>query len=566
MILAERPATNDRIHTIILEPARRRPRLWFAAAAMLCVVAILASLLIVRSRASAVSYTTVPAQTGSLAQTVTATGTLNPQNTINVGTQVSGTINAIDTDFNAHVKKGQILATIDPTTFQASLDQAQAQLAQAQAQAQAAAATAGGGSSSVSEAAAQAAAASDATKAAQATAGSAQAAIASAQSTVTKDQSALTLAQDTYNSDTSLLKQGYVAQNQVNTDTSNLVAAQTTLAAAKAAVTQAQAQTSAALAQAVEAGATQQAQAANAGVTSAQAANQAATARADEAAIGIDRAQVATAEQNVKNTIITSPVDGTVIARDVTIGQTVAASLQTPTLFSIAQDLSKMELDLAVGEPDIGHVAAGDPVSFSVLAFPNRTFTGSVEQVRQAPTTVNNVVTYTVVVLVNNADGALLPGMTANATIQVAHVDNATIVPLTALSYQPPSTAFSGHHRRPQAATGTHSAASTTHAAGTASPWGATQTVSTGAVTPGSTARIFVLQGKTLAPVPVKVGLVTSTQASVTALRGTIAAGAAIVTADTGGARASHAASAANPLTQHGAAGGAGRGMLGGVR
>ncbi|MGD1065864.1 MAG: efflux RND transporter periplasmic adaptor subunit [Vulcanimicrobiaceae bacterium] len=569
MILAERPATNDRIHTIILEPARRRPRLWFAAAAMLCIVAILASLLVVRSRASAVSYTTVPAQTGSLAQTVTATGTLNPQNTINVGTQVSGTINAIDTDFNAHVKKGQVLATIDPTTFQASLDQAQAQLAQAQAQAQAAAATAGGGSSSVSEAAAQAAAASDATKAAQATAGSAQAAIASAQSTVTKDQSALTLAQDTYNSDASLLKQGYVAQNQVNTDTSNLVAAQTTLAAAKAAVTQAQAQSAAALAQAVQAGATQQAQSANTGVTSAQAANQVATAHADEAAIGIDRAQVTTAAQNVKNTIITSPVNGTVIARDVTVGETVASSLQTPTLFSIAQDLSKMELDLAVGEPDIGHVASGDPVSFSVLAFPNRTFTGTVEQVRVDPTTVNNVVTYPVVVLVSNTDGALLPGMTANATIQVAHVDNATIVPLTALSYQPPSTAFSGHRSRSHTATGTRSAAPATQrtaAAGNASPWGATQAVSTGAVTPGSTGRIFVLHGKTLTPVPVKVGLVTSTQASVTPLRGTLTANEAIVTADNGGARASHAAAAGNPLTQHGASGGAGRGMLGGVR
>jgi len=157
--------------------------------------------------------------------------------------------------------------------------------------------------------------------------------------------------------------------------------------------------------------------------------------------------------------------------------------------------------------------------------------------------------------------------MTANATIQVAHVDNAVIVPLTALSYQPPTAAFSGHHRRPQTTTGTHNAAATTHAAaGSASPWGATQTVSTGAVTPGSTGRIFVLNGKTLTPVPVKVGLVTSTQASVTPLRGTLSANEAIVTADNGGARASHAASAANPLTQHGATGGASRGMLGGVR
>ncbi|HTW85912.1 MAG TPA: efflux RND transporter periplasmic adaptor subunit [Candidatus Sulfotelmatobacter sp.] len=563
MNIAERPATNDRIHTVILEPPRRRPRIWLAAAAVLCIVAIIATLFVVRSRASAVSYTTVPAQTGSLAQTVTATGTLNPQNTINVGTQVSGTINTIQADYNSHVKKGQVLATIDPTTFNAALAQAQAQLAQAQANAQAAAATATGGPSSVAEASAQAAAAAAASKAALATAQSAQAGIATAQSTVTKDQSALTLAQQTLSRDRQLLAQGYVAQNQVDTDQTNFVAAQQTLDAAKLAVTQAQAQTAAAQAQAVQAGATQQAQTAQTGVSSAQAANQAATAQADIAAIGIDRAQVTTAEQNVKNTIITSPVDGTVIARDVTVGQTVAASLQTPTLFSIAQDLSKMELDLAVGEPDIGHVAAGDPVSFSVLAFPNRTFTGTVEQVRQAPTTVNNVVTYTVVVLVGNTDGSLLPGMTANATIQVAHVDNATIVPLAALSFQPPSGAFGSHHaRRPQGASAPAGAAKSTAHASSSSPWGATQTVSSGAVTPGSTGRVFVLSGKTLRPVPVHVGLVSATQATVTPLRGTLAAGDAIVTADTGGARATHAA-AGNPLA--GGQGGGGR-MLGGVR
>ncbi len=141
------------------------------------------------------------------------------------------------------------------------------------------------------------------------------------------------------------------------------------------------------------------------------------------------------------------------IARDVSIGQTVAASLQTPTLYSIAQDLTKMELDLAVGEPDIGRVQAGDPVSFSVLAYPNRTFSGTVQQVRKNPTVVSNVVTYDTVVIVNNQDGALMPGMTANATIQVAHVDNAVIVPLAAFSYTPPTGALKGGHRRPASGT-----------------------------------------------------------------------------------------------------------------
>jgi len=194
-----------------------------------------------------------------------------------------------------------------------------------------------------------------------------------------------------------------------------------------------------------------------------------------------------------------------------------------------------------------------------VLAFPNRTFTGNVEQVRQDPTTVNNVVTYTVVVLVSNSDGALLPGMTANATIQVAHVDNATIVPLAALSYQPPSGAFGA--RRTHRATAT---AATTAGAANASPWGATTTTTSGAVTPGVTGRIFVLRSGKLTPVAVHVGLVTDTQASVTPLRGTLAAGDQIVTADGGGARATHAASAGNPLT--GSKTGSTRGVLGGVR
>jgi hypothetical protein len=166
-------------------------------------------------------------------------------------------------------------------------------------------------------------------------------------------------------------------------------------------------------------------------------------------------------------------------------------------------------------------------------------------------------------VLVSNTDGALLPGMTANSTIQVAHVDNATIVPLAALSYQPPSGAFAG--RRTHRATATAGAPTATSAAApNASPWGATTTTTSGAVTPGVTGRIFVLRSGKLTPVAVNVGLVTDTQASVTPVRGTLAAGAQVVTGDTGGARATHAAAGGNPLT--GSKSGSTRGMLGGVR
>ena len=123
------------------------------------------------------------------------------------------------------------------------------------------------------------------------------------------------------------------------------------------------------------------------------------------------------------------------IARNVSIGQTVAASFQTPTLYTIAKDLTKMEIDLAVGEPDIGSVRVGQSVDFTVLAYPSYTFHGNVAQVRENPTTIQNVVTYDTVVYENNTDGRLRPGMTASASIKVAHADNALVVPLAALSF-----------------------------------------------------------------------------------------------------------------------------------
>jgi HlyD family secretion protein len=541
----ERPATNGHVSSVNLTPARRRPRWLIVGIALLCVLAIVASIIVVRDRAGAVTYTTVPVQIGSLAQTVTASGTLNPQNTIDIGTQVSGTISEIDADFNSHVRKGQILAKIDPTTFQAALDQAKATLAQSEAQAQASGATAGGGNAAIAAAQAQVAAANAGTNAAKRTAAAAQAAVATARTTVTRDQAALVLAQQTVTRDAALIKQGYIAQSQLDTDQSNLVAAQTTLSGAQASVAQAQAQADAAVAQIATANATAQEQLAQTGVTGATAANQIATHAASVAAIAIQQAQVTQAQQNVEHTVITSPVDGTVIARDVSIGQTVAASLQTPTLFAIAQDLTRMELDLAVGEPDIGHVAAGDPVSFSVLAYPNRTFTGTISQVRKNPTTVSNVVTYTVVVIVSNKDNALLPGMTANATISVAHVDNAVIVPLTALGYTPAAGTIA--HRNRSAASGANAATSaksgtsanaTPAGASSAAPWGATTSASTGAVTSGSTGRVFVQRDGKLTPVRVSVGIVGDTQATVTPLQGTLAAGDAVVVSDSRGSAA----------------------------
>jgi HlyD family secretion protein len=532
----ERPATNGHVTSVILAPPRRRPRWWFVAAAVALIAAIAASVVFVRSRAAAVEYTTVPVQAGSLAQTVTASGTLNPQNTIAIGTQVSGIISEIDADFNSHVRKGQVLAKLDPTTLQAQLDQAQATLAQSAAQAQASGATAGGGPASVAVAQANAQAAAAGAQVAAANAVASNAAIATAQSNVAKAQSAVALAQQTVARDRQLLAQGYIAQSQADTDQSNAVAAQSALDAARVGVGQAQAQAQASAAQVTQASAQQAAQSAQTGVSGATAQTEAAQHDAAVAAIGIQRAQVTVAQQNLAHTIITSPVDGTVISRQVSIGQTVAASLQTPTLFTIAQDLTKMELDLAVGEPDIGRLRSGDPVDFTVLAYPNRTFHAIVTQVRQNPTTVSNVVTYTTVLLVKNQDGALRPGMTANATVQVAHVDNATIVPVAAFTYTPPAGSVTRTPRN-RSANGAsqkrqNGSAPNGSGAAAASPWGATNGSSGGAVTAGSFGRIFVLRGNTLLPVPVKVGLVGDTQASVTPLRGTLGANDQVVTGD----------------------------------
>ncbi len=201
-----------------------------------------------------------------------------------------------------------------------------------------------------------------------------------------------------------------------------------------------------------------------------------------------------------------------------------------------------------------------------MLAYPNRTFHGTVEQVRKNPTTVSNVVTYAVVVVVANQDNALLPGMTANATIQVAHVDNGTIVPLAALSYAPPSGSAGHGKRRPDAATAAKPS-TTANSASSASPWGGSATTG-GAVTAGSTGRIFVLRGGKPVVMPVTVGLVNETEATVTPLRGTLAANDPVIVADSHGSSGTRAA-ARNPLTGGGTqgAGGYGRGgALGGAR
>jgi HlyD family secretion protein len=214
------------------------------------------------------------------------------------------------------------------------------------------------------------------------------AALGSARAQLLKDQAGLTYAKLNYTRDLSLLKKGVVSQDNVDTDKSTF-----------------------------DQGAAQVA--------------------LDQATITQHAAELRAAQVNLQYTNIVSPVEGTVISRNIDVGQTVAASFQTPTLFLVATDLTRMQVDASVSESDIGAVAVGQRASFTVEAYPNRTFWGQVAQIRRAPITVQNVVTYDVVVAVANPDLVLLPGMTANSRIVTAQRDSVLRVPLQALRYSP---------------------------------------------------------------------------------------------------------------------------------
>jgi len=299
-----------------------------------------------------VSYTTAPVTRGAIMRTVTATGTVNPELTIIVGTYVSGVIQELYCDYNTEVKQGQVCARIDPRPYQSAVDQAKANLAVAQAQ-------------------------------------------------LEKDKASLTYAQRAFERADRLLPTKAISQDAFDT--------------AKSAYDQARAQ-----------------------ITFDQATIQ-------QRGAALDAAQV-----NLDYTRITSPVDGTVVSRNVTVGQTVAASFQTPTLFLIATDLTRMQVDANVSESDIGSISVGDTATFNVDAFPKRTFQGKVSQIRQSPQMVQNVVTYDVVVIVNNDDLALKPGLTAATRLTIDHRENVLRVPNQALRYAPGGIASVRDEEQPQ--------------------------------------------------------------------------------------------------------------------
>jgi HlyD family secretion protein len=292
-----------------------------------------------KSEAAESTYRTATVERGDIRVAISATGTLSAISTVTVGSQISGQVTDVLVDYNSEVKKGEVLARIDPSTYEAQIAQGNAQIANAQA-------------------------------------------------SLRQAQATLRNAELDYQRKADLGRQKLVAQSDVDL--------------ARAALDQARAQV-------------------NAG----------------QAQIRQQTASTQTTRVNLDRTVIRSPVDGVVLTRTIEPGQTVAASLQAPELFTIAEDLSKMKIELAVDEADIGQVKMGQTVSFTVDAFADRQFRGQVQQVRLSATTTNNVVTYPVVVSVDNTDGTLLPGLTVNAEIEVSKRDNILKVSNAALRYKP---------------------------------------------------------------------------------------------------------------------------------
>ena len=324
---------------------------WTVLAALVIAVGVFAAFDF--GRTSSPQYFTVGVERGDIHDVVEATGTINAVTTVQVGSQVSGTIAKLSADFNSHVKTNQVIAEIDPALFRGALLQAQADLQDARAN------------------------------------------LSAAKAGLVKAQASAEQTAADYQRNSALAKEGVVAQQQLDLAKANADTAQASVSAAQAQVTQAGAQ------------------------------------------VAQKAAAVSVAQTNLGHTIIRSPIDGTVVARNIDVGQTVAASLQAPTLFSIAQDLTKMQVYAATDESDVGQIKVGQPITFKVDAFPRDTFHGVVSQIRMNATTVQNVVTYNTIIDFDNPDTKLFPGMTAYVTIPVASATNVVKVPNGALRFTP---------------------------------------------------------------------------------------------------------------------------------
>ncbi|MCD8024686.1 MAG: efflux RND transporter periplasmic adaptor subunit [Candidatus Gastranaerophilales bacterium] len=309
---------------------------------IILIVLVLAAIIffvIKKQGASSEGYVTAPLRLDTITKIIEASGTINPVQTATVGSQVSGKITAVYVDYNSPVKKGQLLAEIDTSLFQASVDQSKANINNARAQLQ-------------------------------------------------KLEATLNYDKLMYERYSNLLQKGYVSKSEVDQLKATYLADLAGVKAQKASIKEAE-------------------------------------------------ASYKTAESNLGYTKIYSPVDGVIISKDIEVGETVASSYQTPELFSVAEDLTKMQIETNVSEADIGNVTVGQEADYTIDGYPDETFKGYVNQVRLSSTTTSNVVTYTVVISVNNEDLKLKPGMTANVSIVVQKKENILTAINPALKFTP---------------------------------------------------------------------------------------------------------------------------------
>lgn len=387
-------------------------------------VLALAGFLFWNNRSAPAEYMTARVERGNLRNTVTATGTLQALTTIQVGSQASGTISALNADFNSHVKKGQVIAQLDPAVPQAQVLQSRANLENARASLQQARAAVAQSRAGTSDAQAKVLAAQSTTQNQQAGVSGSQANLAVL--AAERDDALASL-----NQQKSLVEAGVIAQRDYQI-------AETAYKTAAARYNQAAAQLNQSVVGeqsarvAGQAQATAQLQQSQAQVQQSQAQVQAAQAQVEQADAALRLAEV-----NLAHTTITSPIDGIVVSRDVNVGQTVAASLSAPTLFTIANDLTKMQVIANIDQADIGVVEQAKAANFSVDAFPGKDFNGTIREMRLNPVSVQNVVTYNVVIDVDNPEQKLKPGMTANLIITIDERNNVLKVPNAALRFTP---------------------------------------------------------------------------------------------------------------------------------
>jgi HlyD family secretion protein len=392
-------------------------------------------------RASAAEYMTAKVERGNLRNTVTATGTLQAVTTVQVGSQSSGTISALYADFNSVVKKGQVIAQLDPSTTQAQVEQARANVIQARAALQQAQAGVAQSRAGISQSRAGVTDAQAKALAARSTVQNQQAGVTGAQANLAVLKAQMDDASSFLRQQESLAVEGVVARRDVETAQTSYKTAEARYNQAVSQVQQAQlsAQSSS------SAGIVQsqaQVQQAQAQVQQSQAQAQNSAAQVQNAAAQVQQAEAALqlAQINLSHTTITSPIDGVVVSRNVDVGQTVAASFSAPTLFTIANDLTRMQVIANIDQADIGLVEQAKSAKFTVDAFPGEEYQGTIQQMRLNPQNVQNVVTYNVVLDVSNPKQKLKPGMTANLTITIDERNNVLKVPNAALRFTPAAT------------------------------------------------------------------------------------------------------------------------------